>query len=96
MSEQYLRAIEHADGCIGTLLESFPTNTTVLVTSDHGGHDQTHGTPSSEDMTIPFIMAGEGLQKGELGHVHITDIAPTIAKRLELKAPKEWTGKALI
>jgi predicted AlkP superfamily pyrophosphatase or phosphodiesterase len=96
MSERYLQAIEHADTCIRRVLEFLPKDTTILVTSDHGGHDQTHGTPSPEDMTIPFIMAGEGIQKGELGKVHITDIAPTIAKRLELKPPKEWIGRALI
>lgn len=96
MSERYLQAIEHADTCIGRVLESLPANTTILVTSDHGGHDQTHGTPSSEDMTIPFIMAGEGILKGELEDVNITDIAPTITKWLELKPPKEWIGRALI
>jgi predicted AlkP superfamily pyrophosphatase or phosphodiesterase len=96
MSERYLQAIEHADACIGRVLESLPANTTILVTSDHGGHDQTHGTPSPEDMTIPFMMVGEDIQKGHLENVNITDIAPTIAKRLELKAPKVWIGKALL
>jgi predicted AlkP superfamily pyrophosphatase or phosphodiesterase len=96
MSERYLQAIEHADRSIGRVLEVLPEDTTILVTSDHGGHDQTHGTPLPEDMTIPFIMVGEDVPRGQLESVTITDIAPTIAKRLELKAPKEWLGKALL
>jgi predicted AlkP superfamily pyrophosphatase or phosphodiesterase len=96
MSERYWQAIEHADKCIGRVLEVLPKGVTVMVTSDHGGHDQTHGTPSPEDMTIPFMVVGKGISKGQLENVNITDIAPTIAKRLELKAPKEWMGRALL
>jgi predicted AlkP superfamily pyrophosphatase or phosphodiesterase len=92
MSEQYLRAISHADECIGWVLEALPENTTVLVTSDHGGHAQTHGTDSSEDMTIPLIVRFDGL-KGQLkDSISILDFAPTITKMLELKPPKEWIG----
>jgi predicted AlkP superfamily pyrophosphatase or phosphodiesterase len=96
MSGQYVQAIEHADQCIGRILESLPTGTTILVTSDHGGHDQTHGTPSPEDMTIPLIIQNSGL-KGQLKEgISIMDIAPTIAKVLELKPPKEWIGQSIV
>ncbi len=97
MSEQYLRAIEHADECIGRVQGILPEDTTVFVTSDHGGHDQTHGTPALEDMTIPLIIQSEGLT-GELkdDDLSILDIAPTIAKLLGLKTPKEWIGKAIV
>jgi predicted AlkP superfamily pyrophosphatase or phosphodiesterase len=92
MSERYLQAVAHADACIGRVLAVLPEETTILVTSDHGGHDQTHGTPSVEDMTIPFMMVGANIPKCQLENVTITDIAPTIAKLLELKPPKEWIG----
>jgi predicted AlkP superfamily pyrophosphatase or phosphodiesterase len=95
MSKPYLQAIEHADECIGRVLDILPRGTTSLVTSDHGGHDQTHGTPSPEDMTIPLIAHIEGL-RGELPKdISIMDIAPTIARLLELKLPKEWVGKSI-
>jgi predicted AlkP superfamily pyrophosphatase or phosphodiesterase len=96
MSEKYLQAISHADECIGRVLESLPKNTTILVTSDHGGHDQTHGTPSPEDMTIPLIAQIEGLTGKLQDGISIMDIAPTIAKVMGLKAPKEWIGKSIV
>jgi predicted AlkP superfamily pyrophosphatase or phosphodiesterase len=95
MSENYLQAIAHADECIGRVLESLPKETTILVTSDHGGHDQTHGTDSPEDMTIPLIIQTEGLNGQLREGISLVDIAPTVAKVLELKVPKEWTGKAI-
>ncbi len=93
MSEQYLQAINNADECIGRVLEALPKDTTVFVTSDHGGHAQTHGTDSPEDMTIPLIVRHEGLTGQLKDGISIVDIAPTITKLLELKPPKEWTGQ---
>lgn len=95
MSEAYLQAITHADECIGRILESLPKDTTILVTSDHGGHDQTHGTEMPEDMTIPLIIQGGGLKGCLKDGISLLDLAPTIAKMLELKTPKEWTGTAI-
>ncbi len=96
MSKKYLEAISHADECIGRVLDILPRDTTIILTSDHGGHDQTHGTPAPEDMTIPLIAQIEGL-KGELRKdISIMDIAPTIVKVLELKTPKEWTGRSIV
>lgn len=95
MSEQYLQAITHADECIGRVLESLPTDTAILVISDHGGHDQTHGTDSPEDMTIPVILHYKEIKGHLRDDVSLLDIAPTIAKLLGLKVPKEWTGKAI-
>jgi predicted AlkP superfamily pyrophosphatase or phosphodiesterase len=96
MSEKYLQAISQADECIGRVLGILPKDTTILVTSDHGGHDQTHGTPSAEDMTIPLIVQREGLIGQLKDGISILDIAPTIVKLLGLKAPKEWVGKSIV
>lgn len=96
MSPRYLQAVEHADACIGRVLAVLPKDITILVTSDHGGHDQTHGTPSPEDMTTPLIVQIDGL-KGQLReNISIMDIAPTIAKVLGLKTPKEWLGQSIV
>ena len=53
MSDGYLRAIAHADRCIGTVLKILPGDCAIIVTSDPCGHEQTHGTKSDEDMTSP-------------------------------------------
>jgi predicted AlkP superfamily pyrophosphatase or phosphodiesterase len=96
MSERYLQAVEHADECIGRVLEHLPASTTILVTSDHGGHDQTHGTDRPEDMTTLLIIQTEGLTGQLKDGISIMDIAPTIAKMMGIKAPKEWVGKSLL
>lgn len=97
MSEGYLQAIAHADHCIGTVLETLPQNCTVMIISDHGGHEQTHGTGSDEDMTIPLIAAGPSISSPHKieGDVQITDIAPTIARYFAIDAPADWIGKAI-
>ena len=44
MSDEYLAQLERVDGAAGTLLDALPDDVTVLLTSDHGGHDRSHGT----------------------------------------------------
>ena len=79
------------------MLDALPEGTTVLVTSDHGGHDQTHGTERDEDMTTPFLMAGPSIAGPAVikQAVQITDIAPTIAQFFGVAAPKEWIGESI-
>ena len=97
MSEHYLAAISHADRCIASVLEALPEDCTILVTSDHGGHEQTHGTDTPEDMTIPLILSGPTIPAATriAGAVQITDIAPTVTQLMGVSAPREWAGKAL-
>ena len=65
MSAEYLAAIGRADTAIGTVLEAVnQEETTVIVTSDHGGHERTHGTEMDEDMTIPWVIAGPPVSPG--------------------------------
>lgn len=69
----------------------------LWFTADHGGHDRTHGTDSPEDMTIPFIIKGKNFKVGEkLENVSIKDIAPTVAKLLDIAPDQAWEGKSLV
>jgi predicted AlkP superfamily pyrophosphatase or phosphodiesterase len=72
MSDPYLRAIENADTCIGTLLTTLQGERArmsgapayngqtpgVIIVADHGGHDNKHGSDQDVDMTIPLILYG--------------------------------------
>lgn len=97
MSDGYLRAITHADACLGRVLGALPADCAVMVTSDHGGHDQTHGADCDEDMTTPLIIAGPSTPSGATIErpVLITDIAPTVAAYFGLERPAEWVGQPL-
>lgn len=97
MSSEYLRALEDADEALGQLLPHLPTDCLTLLTADHGGHARTHGTDCDEDMTIPLVAhspqtpAGSAIDR----EFSIMDIAPTVARWLNLEAPREWMGKPL-
>jgi len=66
--------------------------------ADHGGSGRTHGTDLPEDTTIPLIMKGPGIPRGYRIErpVKITDVAPTVAKILEVAPPPEWIGEAVV
>jgi arylsulfatase A-like enzyme len=68
-SEQQMRAIAYADGCIGRLLEALEEmklrdSTMIIVTSDHGGAGLTHGPDDPRSRHIPWIVAGPGIRRG--------------------------------
>ena len=69
----------------------------MVETDEKGGHDRGHGTDMDEDMTIPMFFVGNEFEAGkELADVSILDLAPTIAKILDVPAAREWEGKTLI
>ncbi|HHY23875.1 MAG TPA: hypothetical protein GX527_06505, partial [Clostridiaceae bacterium] len=66
-------------------------------TSDHGGHDRSHGTDMKEDMTIPIIIKGSNFAENvELNNVNIIDIAPTIVDLLKAEPAEEWEGCSIL
>ena len=97
MSEAYLKSLEDAWKNIERIMEARSQEDVVLVTADHGGHGRSHGMDIREDMEIPFFMTGPGIDAGKkLPQFNIKDIAPTVLKLFDIKAPREWEGKALI
>ena len=98
MSRQQLKAYANDDESFGYILDTLKSlglyeNTLIIVTADHGGHDTTHGTNMLEDMTIPWIVSGTGIQHLQLTtRVHTTDTAATAAFALGLPIPPEWDG----
>lgn len=92
---EYMHALRHAWHCMNEVIERTP-DTNFIILADHGGHDRTHGTMMPEDMTIPVLMIGPDFTPGDAGEVSIMDIAPTIAKLLEVKPDPDWEGKCLL
>ncbi len=94
MSERYLSEITNTDEAVGRLLAALPENTTLILTSDHGGHGLVHGADLPEDMTIPWIIAGPGaLNDHALTTPILTvDTAATAAYVLGLTLPSEAAG----
>jgi hypothetical protein len=98
LSPEQMSVIRRADEALGLLLAALDSRnlrgeTLLIVTADHGGHDTTHGSSMPEDMTIPWIAAGPGIQPKALTTVvHTMDTAATTAFALGLPLPAEWDG----
>jgi predicted AlkP superfamily pyrophosphatase or phosphodiesterase len=98
MSSRQLEAYANDDESLGFILESLKKremydDTLIIITSDHGGHDTTHGFDLPEDMTIPWIVSGPGVLPMQITtQVHTMDTAATAAFALGLSLPPEWDG----
>mgnify|MGYP002625660326 CR=1 FL=1 len=94
MSDAYLQQLERADKALGVLLHKLSDEYTILLQSDHGGHERSHGTDLPEDMTIPWMIAGPGIRAGyEIkGAVSLLDTAPTLARIMGIEPHREWEG----
>jgi 2,3-bisphosphoglycerate-independent phosphoglycerate mutase len=97
-----IKAIEHADKCLGKIKEEvLKRKGTLIVTADHGNAEKMLDLETGEVYTehtanpVPFILvqpkkSNQHLKRGKLG-----DIAPTILKLMKVKKLKEMKGKPL-
>jgi arylsulfatase A-like enzyme len=98
LSPEQLSVVFRADEAIGKILAELDARnlrgeTLIIITADHGGHDTTHGSSMPEDMTIPWIVSGPGIQPKQLTTtVHTMDTAATAAFALGLDIPEDWDG----
>lgn len=86
MSEPYLAAATNADRLVGQIAREFP-DAFLIVMSDHGGHDRTHGTELKEDMEIPFITNRPVELPSPMMIFHTPAV---IARELGIKPEREW------
>jgi phosphopentomutase len=97
LSEGYLNQLAIVDQALSTVLAAVPDTGYVLLQSDHGGHDRTHGTTMTEDMTIPWLVAGPGIRTNHrlTSPVSLLDTAPTLARLLNLNPHPQWEGRCV-
>ena len=98
LSGEQLSVLYRADQAFGMLFAELERRglreeTLIIITADHGGHSTTHGSSMPEDMTIPWIALGAGVQPMQLTtQVQTVDTAATAAFALGLPIPPEWDG----
>jgi arylsulfatase A-like enzyme len=102
MSGFYGRAVRKADAAVARLIAAADraygaNNYTVILTADHGGHGRTHGTKRVEDVTIPWIAWGKGVNPGTniADKVRTMDTAGTALWLLGVDAPDGLSGVAV-
>lgn len=102
MQHMYGMAVRQADMAIARILAAADKslgagNYTVIVTSDHGGHRKGHGTTDPVDTTIPWIVSGAGVQRGDsLSGIRTMDTAATVLWMLNLATPENLVGRPVV
>lgn len=97
MGPEYLASVKNAYDCIEHIRATLPSDYSVIITADHGGHNRMHGQRIPEDMTIPITFLGKRFAPGtELENLNIKDIAPTIMDIMGLAKNPEWEGKSVL
>ncbi|GAA4211348.1 alkaline phosphatase [Pedobacter jeongneungensis] len=99
----YYKQLELVDQRIGKIVKAvndagISDETIILVTADHGGTGKGHGGKSLDEVQIPWIISGPGVQKNhEIKNVIITyDTAATLAWLMRLQQPQSWRGKPVL
>lgn len=99
MSPEYGRAVLAADAALARLLtlaeRSYASGFSLIVTADHGGHGNNHGSSDPQDVMIPWIAWGRGVRPGALAQVSIQtmDTAATVLWLLGVPKPIDWAGE---
>jgi len=98
-----VKACEAVDKAVGEIVDDVKKKDGIIfITADHGNaekmFDEKTGQPFTAHTTnlVPFIMIGNSVGNYKLENGSLCDIAPTILQVMELKQPKEMTGKSLL
>lgn len=100
MSDEYLAQVPVVDDDVRVLMDALrqqglEETTLVILTADHGGLGTNHMSSHASVMTIPWIIAGPGVNAG-LGlttEVRIYDTTATVLWALGLPIPEDMAGK---
>lgn len=99
---EYYAKMEELDACLGRIVEAIKEagiydDSIIILTSDHGGINTSHGGRSLMEMDTPFIIAGKNVkQGGEFSECMMQyDTAATIAEIFGLQTPQMWRGKSM-
>ncbi|HEU0014505.1 MAG TPA: ectonucleotide pyrophosphatase/phosphodiesterase [Longimicrobium sp.] len=98
MSLPYRTAVRRADGAVSHIVaaarRAYRDDVVVIVTADHGGHGNDHGTDDPRDMTIPWIAWGKRVQPGQIREPIVTmNTAATALWLLGVPIPAAWEGR---
>jgi hypothetical protein len=98
LSGTQFKALRASDDALGQLIVALDQygirdSTLLIITADHGGHEKTHLGNLIQDLLIPWVAYGPGIQPKQLiNPVSVMDTAATVAYALELPLQPEWDG----
>ncbi|MGL5020800.1 MAG: alkaline phosphatase family protein, partial [Mycoplasmatales bacterium] len=100
MLEPATKAVEAVDLQLGRIVDKvLELGGVAIITADHGNAEVVTNddeSPNTAHTTnhVPLIITKTGIEIGHEGA--LCDIAPTLLSLLNVKQPKEMTGKSLI
>ena len=99
MGARYAAAVARADSALARVVAAADGafgggEYTLMVTADHGGHAHGHGSASVADVTIPWLVWGEGTRAATRLPVRVRtmDTAATALWLLGVAVPEDWDG----
>ena len=102
MSQKYIDELYVSDWQLGRILQHIDNSglrdrMLIIVTSDHGGNNKTHGENIPEDMLIPWVIVGPNVIGGKVitNPVSVADTAHTVLATLGLPLPQSSLGKPI-
>ena len=97
-----IKAIEYLDIAMNEVVEALAkVRGQLFITADHGNAESMFNESTNQAHTahtnqpVPFVYIGDNW-KFITTQGSLIDVAPTILKLLDIKIPKEMTGKALL
>jgi 2,3-bisphosphoglycerate-independent phosphoglycerate mutase len=100
--EATVRAVAATDAALGLVISALEhVGGAALITSDHGNAefmaDPTTGQPHTAHTTnpVPLILYDPKFRGALAEHGTLADVAPTLLAMLEIKQPREMTGRDL-
>ncbi len=96
------KAVHTVDECVKKVTDKIlAMGGSALVTADHGNADQMlaeNGGPFTQHTTnpVPVILVSDKYKNCTLSDGVLADLAPTLLDLMEVKQPKEMTGKTLL
>ncbi len=94
---EYEAMVTRTDELLGHLIEAVGPKASILVTTDHGGHDRVHGTDLPDDLETFVVVRHLDVDAGTIWEsASILDIAPTVATMGGFDPSPHWEGRSLI
>jgi 2,3-bisphosphoglycerate-independent phosphoglycerate mutase len=97
-----VKAIEAVDTCLGRAKTAIVNvNGEMVIIADHGNAEKMLNSETGQPYTahtcspVPFIYVGRNA-KIVNDHGILSDVAPTLLYLMDIKLPKEMTGKSLV
>lgn len=99
-TKEYYSVLESIDKALFYIVKAISDagieeETVIIITSDHGGINRTHGGIDMKEVKIPIVYCGKGIKKGfEIKEsVMIYDFAATVAYLLDIPIPQVWIAR---